>query len=254
MGIAAVTGSASGIGAAVAARLRSGGDRVVGVDLRDAEVEADLSTPEGRHAALAGVRDACGGELDRLVVAAGIGPGTDDAPRIVSVNYFGAVALLDGLRPAMEGRPGAAAVAVCSNSAQLGPLQEHPAVLAMLDGDEAAAREGVVEAGCFIAYAGSKHALSRAVRRRAADYGAAGVRLNGVAPGVTQTPLLDNTLAHPVWGQHADAFPIPLGRRAEPDDIASVIDFLLGPGAGYVHGSIVYADGGGDAAVRPDSF
>jgi NAD(P)-dependent dehydrogenase (short-subunit alcohol dehydrogenase family) len=59
-----VTGSASGIGAAVATMLRSRGDRLIGVDLEDAEVCADLATPEGRAAAGAAVLEQSGGGVD----------------------------------------------------------------------------------------------------------------------------------------------------------------------------------------------
>jgi NAD(P)-dependent dehydrogenase (short-subunit alcohol dehydrogenase family) len=253
MGVAAVSGSASGIGAAVRARLERDGDEVVGIDLRGAEVEADLSSAEGRAAAVAGVREACGGALDRLVLCAGLGPQVGDA-RIARVNYFGAVELLDGLLPCLRGRPGAAAVVVASNSAQLGPFQEHPVVLALLEGDEARACELLADDVGYIAYGGSKHALTRAVRRRAAAWGEAGVRLNAVAPGPTRTPLLEGTEKHPIWGKHAGALPVPLGREATADEIAGVIGFLLGPDAGYVHGAVLYADGGSDASVRPDSF
>jgi len=251
--IAAVSGSASGIGAAVRARLEQQGDRVIGVDLRDAEVEADLSTLEGRRAAVSGVRSACSGALDRLVLCAGLGPQVEDA-RIALVNYFGAVDLLDGLLGCLTGQADAAAVVVASNSAQLGPFQEHPVVLALLDGDEAKARELLADDRGYIAYAGSKHALARAVRRRASAWGQAGVRLNAIAPGPTRTPLLEATANHPVWGRGMNALPVPLGRQAEPEEMAGIIAFLLGPEAGYVHGSIWYADGGTDASVRPDFF
>jgi len=73
MAVAAVTGSASGIGAAIRARLESGGDTVIGVDLRDAEVIADLATPAGRAAAVVAVAARAGERLDRLVVCAGFG-------------------------------------------------------------------------------------------------------------------------------------------------------------------------------------
>jgi NAD(P)-dependent dehydrogenase (short-subunit alcohol dehydrogenase family) len=251
--VAAVSGSASGIGAAVRARLEAAGDRVVGIDLRDAEVEADLSSVEGRAAAVEGVREATGGRLDRLVLCAGLGPPVGDA-RIARVNYFGAVALLDGLLPCLRGGPDAAAVVVASNSAQLGPFQDHPVVLALLEGDEEKACDLLADDAGYIAYGGSKHALTRAVRRRAAEWGEAGVRLNAVAPGPTRTPLLEATEGHPVWGQHAHALPVPLGREASADEIARVIAFLLGPDAAYVHGSVLYADGGTDASVRPDRF
>jgi NAD(P)-dependent dehydrogenase (short-subunit alcohol dehydrogenase family) len=254
MATAAVSGSASGIGAAVRVHLEKQGDRIIGVDLRDAEVKADLSTPEGRRLAVEGVREASGGTLDRLVLCAGLGAHVDDLTEVASVNYFGAVDLLDGLKDALTGRPEAAAVAVCSNSAQFGPFEEHPFVLALLDHDEARAHQLLADQNGFVAYGGSKHALSRAVRRRAVAWGEAGIRLNGIAPGPTQTPLMDGAVAHPVFGKGVEALQLPLGRWAQPSEIAAVIGFLLGPQASYVHGSIVYADGGNDAAVRPDRF
>ncbi|MET0825030.1 MAG: hypothetical protein ABWZ89_00790, partial [Acidimicrobiales bacterium] len=67
MGTVAVTGAGSGIGAATAARLRADGHTVIGVDLRGAEVDADLGTPEGRAAAIAAITDRSGGALQGLV-------------------------------------------------------------------------------------------------------------------------------------------------------------------------------------------
>ena len=254
MGTVAITGSASGIGAAVRERMASDGDRVIGVDLRDADVEADLASPEGRKRAIGAVRELAGGGIDRLVLCAGLGAHLDDFAMIASVNYFGAVEVMDGLLGDLSGRPLASAVVVCSNSAQFVPLDQHPYVLALLDHDEAKAREIVAKENGFVAYAGSKHALCRAVRRRAKVWGEAGVRLNGICPGATETPLLRGSLEHPVWGDSVAALEIPLGRHAAPAEMAAVIAFLLGPEAGYVHGSVIYADGGNDATLRPDRF
>jgi len=253
MGVAAVTGSASGIGAAVRARLEGEGDRVIGVDVRDAEIVADLSTPDGRRAAVDGVREACGGALDRLVCCAGLGPAAEDA-RIARVNYFGAVELLDGLLDGLRSRPDAACVVIASNAAQLGPFEGHPVVEALLDGDEERACALLADDRGYIAYGGSKHALTRAVRRRAAAWGEAGVRLNAVAPGPTRTPLLEASARHPIWSKGMNALPVPLGREAEPAEIAGIVAFLLGPEAGFVHGAVWFADGGTDASVRPDRF
>ena len=78
MGSAIVTGSASGIGAAVSEMLRGEGFDVTGIDLRDAEVVGDLSTPAGRKEAVSGALAATGGKVDRVVLCAGLGSHLED--------------------------------------------------------------------------------------------------------------------------------------------------------------------------------
>lgn len=255
MAVCAVSGSASGIGAAIRRRLEADGARVIGVDLRDAEVVADLATVAGREAALAGVLERCGGRLDRLVLSAGVGAHVRPPSLVASVNYFGAVELLDGLLPALRAGSDPAALVVCSNSAQMAPLDEHPYVRALLAHDEAEARRAIDAVdNSIIAYMGAKHALGRAVRRRAREWGRERVRLNAIAPGPVKTPLLAGDSADPVTGPAIAKLEIPLGRIGEPDEIAELAAFLLHPKAGWIHGSIVYIDGGNDAEIRPDRF
>jgi NAD(P)-dependent dehydrogenase (short-subunit alcohol dehydrogenase family) len=255
MGTCAITGSASGIGAAIRRRLEAEGARVIGVDLRDAEVVADLSTKPGRAAAVAAVLERCGGRLDRLVLSAGVGTHVKPPSLVASVNYFGAVDVLDGLLAALRAGADPAALVVCSNSAQMAPLDDHPYVRALLAHDEAEARS-VADAGdsSIVAYLGAKHALGRAVRRRAGEWGRAGVRLNAVAPGPVRTPLFEADRADPVTGPAIAKLQIPLGRVGEPDEVAELAAFLLHPKAGWIHGAIYYIDGGNDAAIRPDRF
>jgi NAD(P)-dependent dehydrogenase (short-subunit alcohol dehydrogenase family) len=253
--VTAVTGSASGIGAAIRGRLEAAGERVVGVDLGGAEVAADLGRPEGRAAAVAGVRARAGGRLDGLVVSAGLGPHVEPCATIVSVNYFGAVALLEGLHDALVAGERPAAVAVGSNSSAL-PGADTPLVAACLAGDEVEARRLAGDLAGPVVYAGSKLALARWVRRHAPGprWVGSGVRLNAVAPGAVMTPLLQGGLDHPVLGDAIRGFPIPTGGFGAPAAVAAVVTFLLGPEAAFCCGSVVFVDGGSDALLRPDSY
>ena len=229
---------------------------MIGVDLRGAEIEADLSTPAGRAAAVAAVLERSGGRIDRLVPCAGLNTHVQPMHLIPAVNYFGAVALLDGLLPALAARRSAGGGGDLVELRPDGALPRDPLRAGAARRRRSRARARALESGGngFLAYAGSKLALAIAVRRRAKAWGAAGVRLNAVAPGPTRTPMLEATLADPVYGRFARQLEIPTGGPAEPDDIAAVIAFLLSPAASFVHGSVLYVDGGMDAALRPDGF
>lgn len=252
---AVVTGSGSGIGAAIRARLEKEGFDVVGIDLKGAEVIADLSTREGREAAVRSAERRCGGVVDRLVTCAGLGSNVRPPSLVASVNYFGAVAVIDGLFESLQRGSEPAAVCIISNSAQMAPLDDSPFVAALLDDDEAEARRIIDELDSpIVAYLGSKHALGRAVRRRVRSWGAARVRLNGVAPGPVRTPLLEATIADPATRASVESIDIPIGRWGTTDDIAAFVSFLLGPEAGWIHGSVLFIDGGNDAEIRPDRY
>ncbi len=246
-----ITGSASGLGAATRARLEQDGHRVIGVDLHDAEVVTDLSTREGRDAMVFAVTELSGGVLDGLVAAAGI---MGETPLVVAVNYFGAIATLNGLRPLLARGTDASAVAISSNSTTTTPGLPMALVDVIRAGDEPAALAATGKAPGVFAYPASKLALARFVRRHATgpDWIGAGIRLNAIAPGVIETPMTKNDLDFIF--SIPDVFPIPIGRAGRPEEIASLLVFLLSPEAGFFCGSVIFADGGTDAAVRPDDF
>ncbi len=252
-----VTGSASGLGAAHRTRLLADGQRVIGVDVRDADVTADLGTAEGRRSAVREVGRLSDGVVDGVATWAGLG-GLTDRPGspLVSVNYFGTVSLLEGLRPMLAEGDRPAALAVSSNSTTCQPGVPMDVVDACLGGDEAVARRAADEAGSMATYPATKTAIAWWVRRHAptAEWAGSGIVLNVIAPGPVETPLLQATRDDAVIGPFVDDFPIPMGRPATPEAVTAVAQFLLGPDARYLCGSVIIADGGTDALLRPNDF
>jgi NAD(P)-dependent dehydrogenase (short-subunit alcohol dehydrogenase family) len=257
MGTIVVTGSASGIGAATRARLLARGARVIGIDLHRCDVVADLGTPEGRRSAIDRVHALAGGSLDGLVTCAGVcGLPTRTGSQLVSVNYFGTTVLLEGLRELLAAGENPASVAISSNSTTTQPGVPMELALACLAGDETEARRIADAAGSLAGYPASKLAIARFVRRNAPtqEWIASGITLNAIAPGATDTPMIAEGRRDPLIGPAIDAFPIPVGRMARAEEMAALIDFLLGPDARFFVGSVVFADGGTDAQARPDDW
>ena len=98
MGTIAMTGGASGIGAAIKQTLLDAGHQLIVVDLNGADIDADLSTPAGREAAITAIKELATDGLDGFVACAGVGSHIPNLPLIASVNYFGAVELVAGVR------------------------------------------------------------------------------------------------------------------------------------------------------------
>jgi NAD(P)-dependent dehydrogenase (short-subunit alcohol dehydrogenase family) len=255
MPVTAISGSASGIGAAVSKRLREAGHQVIGIDRSDAEVIADLSTNEGRAAAVTAVLERCEGVLDGLVCCAGIGVTAPSSGLILSVNYFGVSALLEGLAGALGKGSQPAALVIGSVAATQPGAEQQPMTEALLANDEASAC-AVAEALAqpHVAYACSKYAITRHARHLSKAWAAQGIRLNVVAPGTVQTPLHQASLDDARFGKAVREFVAPLGRSGHPEEIAALVGFLQSPQAAFIHGSVVFIDGGMDAMVRPQRF
>jgi NAD(P)-dependent dehydrogenase (short-subunit alcohol dehydrogenase family) len=250
-----VTGAASGIGAACVARLSGAGYAVIGVDLNAVDVVADLGTPEGRADAIAGVTSACGGTLHGIVTCAGLaGSPTRAGSLLASVNYFGTVDFLTGLRPLLSA--GGSAVAISSNSTTVQPAIPMDIAEACLAHDEELARTLADAAGSMTTYPASKIAVAYWVRRNAVgpEWAGAGLRLNAIAPGMIETPMVSSMRSDPEVGPMLDMLPIPTGRTGRPDEIAALVELLLGPDGGFFCGSVLFCDGGSDALLRPNDW
>jgi NAD(P)-dependent dehydrogenase (short-subunit alcohol dehydrogenase family) len=227
------------------------GLKVVGVDQREAEIIADLSTAAGRAEAVARTTELAGGHLDGVVACAGLGPHVKPFAAIAAVNYFGALAYLDGLLPVLADGEAPAAVAISSNGATLTPRNQAFVDLLLANDEEQSATMAGTLDGATV-YGMSKLAMTIGLRRRTAVWAEAGVRLNAVAPGPVDTPLLRASLADETLGPLVEALPVPMGRQATANEIAGAVGFLLDPVNGFVHGSLLFVDGGSDALIRPD--
>ena len=241
---AIVTGAVGAIGGAVAQRLSEEGCRVVVVDL-DADaaaataaklpgeaigVAADISKEADvlnyQHAAM----DAFG-RLDLFHLNAGIfgkavtftDGDAEDFDSVIAVNlrgtYLGALHALKALRAQGQG----GAVVMTSSVA------------------------GLVGGESIAPYVAAKHGVAGLVKTAAVDGGQFGVRVNGIAPGMTITPMTDHTASRTRDGQRTKevmALTVPLGRGASVHETAAVVAFLLSEDASYVNGAIIPIDGG----------
>lgn len=237
-----VTGAASGIGAAVAREVRRLGGTVIGIDVRDSP-DADVSERVDL-----GDRDAverfarAAGSVDALFNCAGI-TGTNPRDRVMAVNFRGLRTLSDALAAQMQ--PGGAIVNIASVGggawrSNIDAVQEYLA----LDDDAAIAWcDAHPEQFPRGAYSFSKQCVIVWSKVAAARLAARGIRVNSISPGAVDTPLLRDSAA--IGGQAAvDAMPKPLGRVAQPDEIATAAAFLGGRAASYITGQDLAVDAG----------
>jgi NAD(P)-dependent dehydrogenase (short-subunit alcohol dehydrogenase family) len=233
--VAVVTGGASGIGAAIAARLHGAGARVAVLDLNPAGADprhrafaADVADRGSVETAIAAVV-AEFGRIDILVNNAGIGAQGDVAAnddeewaRVLSVNVIGIARVTAAALPWLRRSP---AAAICNTSS-------------------IAATAGLPQRALYSASKGAVLSLTRAM---AADHLAEGIRVNAVNPGTADTPwvgrLLD-TAPDPVAERAALEARQPHGRLVAADEVAAAVLYLVGPDAGSTTGTYIEVDGG----------
>lgn len=256
-----VTGAASGIGAATTRRLRRQGARVIACDLHDADVIADLTTNEGRLTLREGVARLSGGRIDAIVANAGGGP----AETSLSLNFFGAVATLEGLRPLLADSPAPRAVAVSSIASLR--MDKRGLVEACLRMDEKGAIAAARQAFAAVTedqpsdaaqapldlYGAAKQALQLWCRKAAVEpqWAGAGIPLNTVALGFFDTPAAAYLLSDPKRrAEMARIAPLRGAYPGRPDEAAAFLAWCVSVENTQMTGQVVFLDAGVECLAR----
>jgi 2-hydroxycyclohexanecarboxyl-CoA dehydrogenase len=227
---AVVTGGASGIGQAVAARLRKDGLAVATIDLNPSGDEsaftADVTDRAGVDAALAAIREHFG-PVTVLVNAAGLDSFkrfTDitfpDWQRVIDVNLNGIFHCVQAVLPDMIAAGWGRIVNISSSSTHSG--QPYMA-----------------------AYVAAKSAVNGLTKSLALEYGPKGITVNAVPPGFIDTPMLRSAESRGYLGDvQQNIERTPVRRIGKPEDIAAACAFLASEEAGYITGQILGVNGG----------
>lgn len=253
-----ITGAASGIGAATSVLLQERGAKVIGVDIHNTDIIADLSTSAGRKDAAKSAIRLSGGSIDGVIPCAGL---VHPITQTVSVNYFGVTEFLTELLPTLK-NSSAPRVAVTSSMASLFPNSAE-LVDAMLANDEVQAlviAQGLIGQGSKTAgliYGSTKRALSRWVRRECIkpEWAGAGIPLNAVGPGIVETPMVAEMIATAESRAALDAMvPMPLNRYLKARQVSYLLAWLISEENTHTTGQTIYIDGGSDATIRGDNI
>lgn len=262
MGVYIVTGGSGGIGGKTVEILRAQGHEVVNIDLKDGDICANLATREGRQQVIDEIYARYPDGIDGLCCNAGVSGACGNLRLIVSLNYFGAVTLADGLYELLKKKRGSCVI-TSSNTISQGAARMD--MVYMLNSSSSYDNEQIILHLCDkfdgknlsvgnSYYVATKYALSRWVRRVSASWAANGVRINSVAPGNVATPMTatmsDNAKAA------LAALPIPINYGTDDlmlsEDIANAIVFLASPQAHGINGVILFVDGGTDALLNSE--
>jgi len=257
MGIYAVTGGSSGIGAKTVEYLRAQGHLVYNIDLKNCDIEANLATKEGRQHVIDRMHALCENGLDGLVCCAGVSAGCGNLKLILSLNYFGVTSLCNGLYDLLKMRKGYCVV-VSSNTISQGAvrmdivdlLNNHPdeeRLLNLVDGYDVRTMANPM-------YVSSKYAIARWARRVSSQWATEGLHINVIAPGNVATAMTAS-LTGP-YAEAVAALPIPIHYGEDhlmyPSDIAASIVFLVSQQAHGLNGIVLFCDGGTDALLNSE--
>ena len=249
-----ITGGTTGIGSAVREQLREQGHEVLNIDYKDGDILADLSTPEGRRAAIRAVFEKYPDGIDVLICNAGVGP-MAPPKAIFSLDFFASVQIAEGLRPLLKKKKGNCVV-TSSNSITNMTVRVDMLSNVMDEDRIAELVETIPQKLSSSCYSSAKRALARWVRRVSPSWGVDGMRINAVAPGSTSTPITQNMTEAQEEASLMIPIPTRYGTRSRlsASEIANGILFLASPQASGVNGVVLFVDGGVAALLRSEQI
>ena len=249
----ALTGAATGIGAATAARLINAGHEVTSFDITDPHlgdhrwIKTDLADPGSIAAAIS----AAEGPFDALINNAGLPPRPGLEDLVLRVNYFGLTRFLDGTLDKLS--DGASIVNTASRAGSMwrDNIDEVKALLSLAPEDLGAfiSARGI---DATRAYNLSKEAVIVMTMARTEEMVARGLRMNSVSPAAVSTAILDDFKA--AFGEKVAKNVARAGRPGTAEEIAEVIVFLASPESRWIKGQDLVIDGGMSAMAASDAM
>ncbi|MDE7323478.1 MAG: SDR family oxidoreductase [Lachnospiraceae bacterium] len=259
MGVYAITGASSGIGAKTKELLEQEGHKVINIDLKGGDICVNLATEVGRTEAVGKLHELCPDGLDGMICNAGVSGACGNLALIISLNYFGTVAVAKGVYDLLEKKHGSCVV-TASNTISQGAGRMDIADLLNNIGDEKRVLELIssldnsnLSIGNSM-YVSTKYALARWVRRVSASWAANGVRINAIAPGNVNTAMTATMSTSAKMALNALPIPTKFGTETLMDasEIAEAMIFLVSPKASGINGNVMFVDGGTDALLNSE--
>ena len=259
MGVYAITGASSGIGAKAKELLEQEGHKVINIDLKDGDICVNLATQEGRTEAVDKLHELCPDGLDGMICNAGVSGACGNLSLIISLNYFGTVAVARGVYDLLEKKHGSCVV-TASNTISQGAGRMDIADLLNNIGDEKRVLQlisSLDSANLSVGnsmYVSTKYALARWVRRVSASWAANGVRINAIAPGNVNTAMTATMSTSAKMALNALPIPTKFGMETLMDasEIAEAMIFLVSSKAGGINGNVMFVDRGTDALLNSE--